>query len=70
MLEHNDHEQNPFTGISNRLAEPLRQEVYNELTELGEMQMGGVIYSDSANKTARFIMNCNQDKIPMIFCII
>jgi 3-methylcrotonyl-CoA carboxylase beta subunit len=33
----------------------------------GEMQMGGVIYSDSADKTARFIMNCNQRKIPLIF---
>ena len=36
-------------------------------TEQGEMQMGGVIYSDSADKAARFIMNCNQDKIPIIF---
>lgn len=33
----------------------------------GEMQMGGVIYSDSANKAARFIMNCNQRKIPLVF---
>tara|TARA_B100000315_G_scaffold257604_1_gene306990 strand:+ start:23995 stop:25641 length:1647 start_codon:yes stop_codon:yes gene_type:complete len=33
----------------------------------GEMQMGGVIYSDSSDKAARFIMNCNQDKIPIIF---
>ncbi|MEO9477452.1 MAG: carboxyl transferase domain-containing protein [Cyclobacteriaceae bacterium] len=32
-----------------------------------EMQMGGVIYSDSADKAARFIMNCNQRKIPLIF---
>ena len=36
-------------------------------TEQGEMQMGGVIYSDSADKGARFIMNCNQDKIPLLF---
>lgn len=36
-------------------------------TELGEMQVGGVIYSDSADKAARFIMNCNQKKIPLIF---
>jgi acetyl-CoA carboxylase carboxyltransferase component len=36
-------------------------------TALGEMQMGGVIYSDSADKGARFIMNCNQDKIPLLF---
>jgi|SRR5690606_1996768 acetyl-CoA carboxylase carboxyltransferase component len=36
-------------------------------TETGEMQVGGVIYSDSADKAARFIMNCNQKKIPLIF---
>ncbi|MGK7391978.1 MAG: acyl-CoA carboxylase subunit beta [Candidatus Cyclobacteriaceae bacterium M2_1C_046] len=33
----------------------------------GEMQMGGVIYSDSADKAARFIMNCNQRKVPLVF---
>jgi 3-methylcrotonyl-CoA carboxylase beta subunit len=33
----------------------------------GEMQMGGVIYSDAADKAARFIMNCNQRKIPLLF---
>ncbi len=33
----------------------------------GEMQFGGVIYSDSADKAARFIMLCNQKKIPLIF---
>ena len=33
----------------------------------GEMQIGGVIYNDSADKGARFIMNCNQKKIPLIF---
>ncbi len=32
-----------------------------------EMQLGGVIYSDSADKAARFIMNCNQKKIPLVF---
>ncbi len=36
-------------------------------TSKGEMQMGGVIYSDSADKAARFIMNCNQRKIPLLF---
>jgi len=36
-------------------------------TELGEMQVGGVIYSDSADKATRFIMNCNQKKIPLLF---
>ena len=33
----------------------------------GEMQFGGVIYSDSADKSTRFIMNCNQKKIPLVF---
>jgi acetyl-CoA carboxylase carboxyltransferase component len=36
-------------------------------TATGEMQFGGVIYSDSADKAARFIMNCNQKKIPLVF---
>lgn len=36
-------------------------------TKKGEVQMGGVIYSDSADKTARFVMNCNQRKIPLVF---
>ncbi len=35
--------------------------------ELGQLEMGGVIYSDSADKAARFIMNCNQDRIPLLF---
>ena len=33
----------------------------------GEMQFGGVIYSDSADKASRFIMNCNQKRIPLVF---
>ncbi|MCY4418956.1 MAG: acyl-CoA carboxylase subunit beta [Cytophagales bacterium] len=33
----------------------------------GEIQMGGVIYSDSADKAARFVMNCNQSRIPLLF---
>lgn len=36
-------------------------------TKTGEMQIGGVIYSDSADKATRFIMNCNQKKVPLIF---
>ncbi|MEJ7647143.1 MAG: carboxyl transferase domain-containing protein [Chryseolinea sp.] len=36
-------------------------------TKKGEMQMGGVIYSDAADKAARFIMNCNQRRIPLLF---
>ncbi|MEX0599594.1 MAG: carboxyl transferase domain-containing protein [Rhodothermales bacterium] len=33
----------------------------------GEMQVGGVIYSDAADKAARFVMNCNQKRIPLVF---
>lgn len=36
-------------------------------TKTGEMQFGGVIYSDSADKASRFIMNCNQKRIPLVF---
>jgi acetyl-CoA carboxylase carboxyltransferase component len=36
-------------------------------TKKGEMQFGGVIYSDSADKATRFIANCNQKKIPLVF---
>lgn len=36
-------------------------------TKKGEIQLGGVIYNDSSDKAARFIMNCNQKKIPLIF---
>lgn len=36
-------------------------------TKTGEMQFGGAIYSDSADKATRFIMNCNQKKIPLVF---
>lgn len=36
-------------------------------TKSGEMQVGGVIYSDSADKGTRFILNCNQKRIPLVF---
>lgn len=36
-------------------------------TKKGEMQVGGVIYSDSADKAARFVLNCNQKLIPLVF---
>lgn len=36
-------------------------------SDSGEMQLGGVIYNDSADKAARFILNCNQKKIPLLF---
>ncbi len=36
-------------------------------TKQGEMQFGGVIYNDGADKATRFIANCNQKKIPLVF---
>jgi acetyl-CoA carboxylase carboxyltransferase component len=36
-------------------------------TKKGEMQVGGVIYSESADKATRFILNCNQKRIPLVF---
>jgi acetyl-CoA carboxylase carboxyltransferase component len=36
-------------------------------TKKGELQLGGVLYNDSADKAARFILNCNQKKIPLVF---
>jgi acetyl-CoA carboxylase carboxyltransferase component len=36
-------------------------------TAKGEMQMGGVMYNEAADKAARFVMNCNQDRIPLLF---
>jgi 3-methylcrotonyl-CoA carboxylase beta subunit len=36
-------------------------------TKKGEVQLGGVIYNDSSDKSARFILNCNQKKIPLLF---
>jgi len=36
-------------------------------TARGEFQFGGVVYVDSAEKAARFVMNCNQDQIPLLF---
>ncbi len=37
------------------------------ISQNGEVQLGGVIYSDSADKATRFIANCNQRKIPLVF---
>ncbi len=51
-------------GWSVGIVANQRQVVKNKK---GEMQVGGVIYSDSADKAARFIMNCNQKKIPLVF---
>jgi 3-methylcrotonyl-CoA carboxylase beta subunit len=50
-----------------RLVVKARKSVRPGRSDAGEMQMGGVIYNDSADKAARFILNCNQKKIPLVF---
>ena len=50
-----------------RLVVKAKKSSKSGSTESMEMQMGGVIYNDSADKAARFILNCNQKKIPLVF---
>jgi 3-methylcrotonyl-CoA carboxylase beta subunit len=50
-----------------RLVVKARKSVRPGGSDTMEMQMGGVIYNDSADKAARFILNCNQKKIPLVF---
>ncbi len=50
-----------------RLVVKARRSVKPGNPDSIEMQMGGVIYNDSADKAARFILNCNQKKIPLVF---
>jgi acetyl-CoA carboxylase carboxyltransferase component len=50
-----------------RLVVKARKSSRGGKPEAPEMQMGGVIYNDSADKAARFILNCNQKKIPLVF---
>lgn len=50
-----------------RLVVKAKKSVRRGRPDEYEMQMGGVIYNDSADKAARFILNCNQKKIPLVF---
>ena len=50
-----------------RLVVKAKKSVRPGRSDGAEMQMGGVIYNDSADKAARFILNCNQKKIPLVF---
>jgi len=50
-----------------RLVVKAKKSVRPGGSDAKEMQMGGVIYNDSADKAARFILNCNQKKIPLVF---
>ena len=53
--------------IGGRVVGVVASQRLNTKTAKGEMRIGGVIYSDSADKAARFVLNCNQKKIPLIF---
>lgn len=50
-----------------RLVVKAKKSVRPGGSDTSEMQLGGVIYNDSADKAARFILNCNQKKIPLVF---
>jgi acetyl-CoA carboxylase carboxyltransferase component len=52
---------------NNRLVVKAKKPKQSAADNPVEMQIGGVIYSDSADKAAHFIMNCNQKKIPLVF---
>jgi 3-methylcrotonyl-CoA carboxylase beta subunit len=52
---------------NNRQIVKAKKSKQNASSAEFEMQIGGVIYSDSADKAAHFIMNCNQKKIPLVF---
>ncbi len=52
---------------NNRMVVKAKKSKQSPSSPEYEMQIGGVIYSDSAEKAAHFIMNCNQKKIPLVF---
>ena len=53
--------------IGGRVVGIVASQRINTKTAKGEIRIGGVIYSDSADKAARFVLNCNQKKVPLIF---
>ncbi len=53
--------------IGGRVVGIVASQRLNTKTAEGELRIGGVIYSDSADKAARFVLNCNQKKVPLIF---
>jgi 3-methylcrotonyl-CoA carboxylase beta subunit len=53
--------------IGDRPVGMLANQRQHTKTGRGEMELGGVLYSESSDKAARFVMNCNQDRIPLVF---
>lgn len=56
-----------FAKIGGKPVGIVASQRQNVKTGRGEVEVGGVIYSDSSDKTARFVMDCNQMKLPIIF---
>ena len=56
-----------FAKIGSRPVGIVANQRCRSKTSRGELEIGGVIYAESAEKAARFVMNCNQDGIPLVF---
>ncbi len=56
-----------FATIGGRPVGIVANQHCRSKTSRGEFEFGGVVYPDSAEKAARFVMNCNQDGIPLVF---
>ncbi len=56
-----------FARLNGQPVGMLANQRQHTKTGKGEIELGGVLYSDSADKAARFVMNCNQDRIPLLF---
>jgi acetyl-CoA carboxylase carboxyltransferase component len=56
-----------FAKINDRPVGILANQRKHTKTGKGEIEMGGVVYAESADKAARFVMACNQDRVPMLF---
>jgi acetyl-CoA carboxylase carboxyltransferase component len=56
-----------FARLNNQPVGMLANQRQHTKTGRGEFELGGVIYSESADKAARFVMTCNQDRIPLLF---
>jgi 3-methylcrotonyl-CoA carboxylase beta subunit len=56
-----------FARLNDRPVGILANQRKNTRTGRGEIELGGVLYSESADKAARFVMDCNQNRIPLLF---
>jgi 3-methylcrotonyl-CoA carboxylase beta subunit len=53
--------------LNNQPVGMLANQRHHTKTGKGEIELGGVLYAESADKAARFVMNCNQDRVPLLF---